>query len=267
MKHRIIKLTLLFFILNIFICGCTEFNPVTRKQEMILYSTEREVNIGRNVSRQVEKDYELVKNPNVIERVNNIAEKIIAVCDRRDISYYTYVIQAKEEEKEDGADINAFALPGGYIYLYDGLVNFVDNDEQLACVIAHEVGHIVAKHSIKKLQAMMGYTLLNLAAIGMGDPDFTAGVNAAFLNILLAYSREDELLADKLGARYAKEAGYNPRAMIDFLEKLREKKKKDPLMAKSIYRTHPYFAERIVAIKQELGEPLSFADYINISND
>jgi predicted Zn-dependent protease len=254
-------------VLSFAISGCTEFNPVTQKQEMILYSTDKEVTIGKNITRQVEKEYELVKNPLVIERINNIIDEIAVVADRKDINYYVYALQAKEEEKEDGADVNAFALPGGYIYIYDGLIDFVDNDDQLACVIAHEVGHIVAKHSVKKLQASMGYTLLSLATIASGDPELAQGTNYALVNVLLAYSREDELLADKLGARYAKKAGYNPRAMIDFLEKLRQKQKEDPIREKSLYRTHPYFSDRIVAIKKELGEPLTFSDYVNTVNE
>ena len=260
-------LMVLFLIFGMNLSGCTEFNPVTQRQEVILYSTEREVNIGRNISREVEKEYELAKDPNLIERINKITENIADVTDRRDVNYYVTVIEAKEEEKEDGSNINAFALPGGYVYLYDGLVDFVDNDDQLACVIAHEVGHIVAKHSIKKLQAIMGYTLLSIAAVGTQNAEFARGINYAFFNLLLAYSREDELLADKLGVRYTKAAGYDPRAMIDFLEKLREKQKKEPLRARSVYRTHPYFSERITAIKKELGEPLTIRDYVNIAND
>jgi predicted Zn-dependent protease len=265
MFRKLGLLCLLAFSFSIY--GCTEFNPVTQRQEMIFYSTEKEVNIGRNIARQVEEEYKLVKNPLVIDRINNIAEKITAVAERKDISYYVNAIQAKEEEKKDGADVNAFALPGGYIYVYDGLIDFVDNDDELACVIAHEVGHIVAKHSIKKLQASMGYTLLSLATLSTGNADFAVGTNYALANVLLAFSREDELLADELGARYAKSAGYNPRAMIDFLEKLRKKKKEEPIQAKSLYRTHPYISDRIVAIKKELGEPLTFSDYVNISND
>lgn len=251
----------------LFIGGCTEFNPVTQQQEIILYSSDREVNIGKNVARQVEKEYELVINPLVVERIDKIARKIIAVAERRDIEFYVRTIKAKEEEKEDGADINAFSLPGGYVYLYDGLVDFADNDDQLACVIAHEIGHIVAKHGIKRLQAQMGYTLLALASMGVGDAELARGVNAAFVSALVAYSQEDEFLADKLGIRYAQRAGYNPRAMIEFLQKLKDKQRKDPLRAKSIFRTHPYFSEREVAIKKQLGEPLSITDYVNIAND
>ncbi|NQU19374.1 septum formation protein Maf [bacterium] len=264
---RKMGLLILLFIFCLGNFGCTEFNPVTQKQEMIFYSTEKEVRIGKNVSRQVEEEYELVKNPLVIERVNKIADKVTSVSDRNDISYRVRVLQAKEEEKEMDADVNAFALPGGYIYLFDGLVDFADSDDEIACVIAHEVGHIVAKHSIKKLQASMGYMLLNLAAIGIGDADFAQGANYAFLNILMGYSREDEFLADTLGVRYAKKAGYDPKAMIDFLEKLREKTKRGPMREKYLYRTHPYVAERIVAIKKELGESLTFSDYVNITNE
>ena len=266
-KDTTIKILIIFFISTLTLCGCTEFNPVTQREEMIFYSTEREVNIGRNVSRQVEKEYELVVNPLILERINRIAEKIIAVTDRRDISYFVRVIEAKEEERQDGAHINAFALPGGYIYLYDGIIDFVDNDDQLACVIAHEVGHIVAKHGIKRMQAQLGYALISLAAVSTGGSEFASGANLAFASALMEYSQEDEFLADRLGIRYAEKAGYDPRAMIVFLEKLRDKKRKDPLRTKSLFRTHPYFSERAVAIKKHLGEPLTITDYINISNE
>ncbi|MFC1753637.1 M48 family metallopeptidase [Thermoproteota archaeon] len=261
------RLLIASFLLSIFFSGCTEFNPVTQRQDLILYSTEREVSIGKNVARQVEKEYKLLKNPLVIDRVDKIAEKIAAVCDRRDVAYYVRVVQAKEREKELGADINAFALPGGYVYVFESLLEFVDSDDQLAAVIAHEIAHIVAKHSIKKLQASMGATLLTLATLATEDPNFVSGTNYALTNLMLAYSRQDELLADRLSIQYTREAGYDPRAMIDFLEKLREKHKKDPLRRRSVYRTHPYTAERIAEIKQQLGEPLTIADYVNRANE
>ena len=243
--------------------GCSEFNPVTQKQEMIFYSTEKEVNIGHSIAKEVDKEYKTVKDPRVIDRVVGMADKITAVCDRRDISYIVNVLEAKEEEKVDGEDINAFSLPGGYIYVYDGLVNFVDNDDQLAGVIAHEVAHIVAKHGIKRLQAMMGSTLLGVAAMGTGDAGFASGLQYALANVMLAYSREDEMMADKLAVKYMELAGYDPNAMLTFLEKLKLKIKKDPIRARAVYRTHPYFGARIAAIKEDLKLPLTFSDYVN----
>ena len=260
MRHRVL------FLLFVLLGGCTEFNPVTRQQELILYSTDREVKIGSTVARQVEKEYEVVANPQVIARINRIVDRLVPFAERRDIAYFVRVIKAKDEEKEVGADINAFALPGGYIYLYDGLIDFADNDDQIACVIAHEIGHIVVKHGIKRLQAQMGYTLLALASVGIGDAELMQGATAVFASALMAYSQEDELLADELGVRYAQKAGYDPHAMITFLEKLQEKKRKEPLRAKQIFRTHPYFSERASMIKKHLGEPLSITDYVNITN-
>jgi predicted Zn-dependent protease len=150
------------------------------------------------------------------------------------------------EEKE----INAVSLPGGFVYCFQGLVDTVANDDELACVLAHEVGHIVAKHSIKKLQATMGYMLLRIAAIqipqtqGLGQ-----GIDLAFEEILLGYSREDELLADRLSVRYATEAGFDAKAMVSFLKKLRQIDLKKPPRPKGYARTHPYILDRIRVVK------------------
>jgi predicted Zn-dependent protease len=86
----------------------------------------------------------------------------------------------------------------------------------------------------------------------------------AFTELLLGYGREDELLADQLAARYLKRSGYNPRAMITFLEKLQESNRRQPLRPKSYFKTHPYVPDRIRVVKQEIGEKIKFSDYINI---
>jgi predicted Zn-dependent protease len=91
--------------------------------------------------------------------------------------------------------------------------------------------------------------------------------DAAFTELMLGYSREDELLADRLGARYAKLAGYNPHGMINFLEKLQDINRRKPLLPKSYFKTHPYVPDRIRVVKQELGEEMNFKDYINIEQD
>jgi len=263
-KKRIWMWFLFFWVIQM---GCTEFNPVTRKEEFIVYSTDKEVRLGSNIARAIEKQYQLVVDPLVLDRVDSIAQKIFSVTDRRDIQFFVNVIKAKEEEKKEGLDINAFALPGGYIFIFDGLIDFAKNDDEIACVIAHEVGHIVAKHGIKKLQAIMGYTFFSLVSLGAGEPTLAQGATEAFAYILMGYSRQDELLADRLGVRYAKAAGYKPQAMIDFLSRLQEKSKNEPLRPKSYLRSHPYTADRILAIKQELGLPLTFRDVINKANE
>ncbi|MBN2831067.1 MAG: septum formation protein Maf [Candidatus Omnitrophica bacterium] len=250
----------LVFLAVIFLTGCShEYNIVTGKQEAFYYSTDKEVQMGQSIAKQVEKAYKEkdTVDPLMQKRVEDIGKKIAAVSDRQDIDYYFAVL--------DDDEINAFALPGGYVYINKGLVEKVDNDDELACVLAHEVGHIVARHSIKKLQAMQTYSILKmLVAAAPSSGEVGTASDAAFTEILLGYSREDELLADQLGARYTKLAGYNPSAMISFLKKLQEVNKRRPLAPKSYFKTHPYVPDRVRVVKEEMGEGISFSDYINI---
>jgi predicted Zn-dependent protease len=243
-----------------FSTGCsTEYNMVTGQQESYYYSTDREVELGKSMSKQLEHQVKLVDDPLVQNRVQVIGKKIAAVADRKDIEYSFKAIADEE--------INAVSLPGGFVYVNKGLIDRVASDDELAAVLAHEVGHIVARHSIKKLQAQMGYSLaqiLTLPVPASGAVRETA--NIAFTELYLGYSREDELLADQLGARYSKAAGYNPRAMITFLEKLEEYNRRKPLQPKNYLKTHPYVPDRIRVVKQELNEKIDFGDYINIED-
>ncbi len=238
--------------------GCsTEYNIVTGQEESYYYSTDKEEQIGRAISAEVEKQYKPAEDPLVQKRVEDIGKKIAAVCDRKDIAYSFKVLDDKE--------INAVSLPGGFIYVNSGLVDITRNDPELAGVIAHEIGHIVARHSIKKLQAVMGYSLIRLLSIAAPQPGqvgLTADV--AFTEIMLGYAREDELLADQLAARYLKAAGYDPRGIIQFLEHFQEIERRKPARPKSYFKTHPYFPDRIRVVKEELGEKITFSDYINI---
>lgn len=236
--------------------GCaTEYNVATGKQDLILYDTEKEIKLGQSVSMQLEQEYKVLDDITLQEKVNMIGQKIVAVCDRQDINYRFKVM--------DDEIINAVSLPGGYVYLFKGLVDKTDNDDEIACVIAHEVGHIVAKHSIKKLQAALGYSILNLLLIPTQNADFVRGANAAFMAVFLAYSREDEFLADELAVKYASTAGYNPQGMLTFFEKLKEQKETGEF---TYWRTHPYITERIAMARRQIRGGIDFIDYMNIEN-
>jgi MAF protein len=246
--------------LTAFLNGCsTEYNTVTGQQESYYYSTDREVELGKSMSRQMEKQVKLVDDPLVQNRVQIIGKNIAAVADRKDIDYNFKAIVDDE--------INAVSLPGGFVYVNRGLIDRVASDDELAAVLAHEVGHIVARHSIKKLQAAMGYSLASILTIPLhSSGEARVAADLAFTQLYLGYSREDELLADQLGARYSKLAGYNPQAMITFLEKLEEHNRRKPLQPKNYLKTHPYVPDRIRVVKQELGEKINFDDYINIED-
>lgn len=254
---------LFFFLSSVFsllLCGCsTEYNIATGKEETFYYTTDKEVQMGEAIAQQVEKEYKLIEDPLIQKRLEDIGQRIVSVCDRKDITYHFKAL--------DDDEINAVSLPGGYVYVNKGLIDKLANDDELAGVLAHEVSHIVARHSIKKLQAMMGYSLLRaLIAVAPEGGLIGNAADIAFTELMLGYSREDELLADQLAARYEKLAGYDPRAMITFLEKLQDINRRKPLRPKTYFKTHPYVPDRIRIIKQELGEKISFTDYINIED-
>lgn len=251
-----LKFNILLFCLLLFGCS-TEYNIATKQEEVFYYSTDREVEIGESIAQQVEKEYKFAEDPLVQKRVEDIGKKIVSVCDRKDIDYHFKAIEDEEA--------NAFSLPGGFVYLNKGLVDKVANDDELACVLAHEVGHIVARHSIKKLQAIMGYSILRLLTAPIPQAGQVGNAaDVAFAEIMTGYSREDELLADQLASRYAKLSGYDPHGMITFLKKLEEINRRKPLRPKSYFKTHPYVPDRIRIVKQALGEGIDFTDYINI---
>lgn len=246
------------FLILIFLSGCaTEYNIATQREEFIYYDTEKEIKIGKSIFKEIEKKYKFSDDLLLKQRVNSIGKKIVDVCDRKDLDYEFYVL--------DEDQINAFALPGGFVFCYKGLLDKIENDDQLACILGHEIGHIVAKHAIKKLQAAMGYTLVRLVFSAIPETaQIARGADLAFEEILSGFSREDEILADRLGVRYAKRAGFSPYGMLEFLEKLHRIELKKPPRLRSYIKTHPYIPDRIRVVKEEIGEKIDFEDYINI---
>jgi predicted Zn-dependent protease len=254
------KSFLLFTFYFLLFSGCaTEYNVATQQQETLMFNTEKEIQIGEAISREYEKEYKPVADIALQERVNNAGQRIAQVCDRRELLYHFKVVEDK--------DVNAISLPGGFIYLNSGLMQKVANDDELAGVIAHEVGHITAKHSMKKLQAVYGYSLLSLITATAGSADLKQGMDLAFLQIMTDYSQEDEMLADKLAVKYTKKAGYDPRGVVTFLEKLKQINQKEPLKPINYWRTHPYVSQRIAAAKQEAFGKIEFKDYLNLDRE
>jgi len=240
-------------------CISSEYNVGTQTQDLYLFSTEREVAMGRNIAKKIAQEFKLSKNPLDIERLDRIASKIVKVADRKEVSYYFYIV---EEDDKGKNQINAFALPGGYIYIFKELFDLLD-DDQLAFVLAHETAHIVSRHSIKRLQTAMGYNLLIVASSGATrNSKFTQGLSFALAQILMGYSRDDELNADELAVKYCQLAGFKATAGIEVQEKL-YKENKLKFRPLSYFKTHPYTDQRIRRIKETLHLPLDVDDYIN----
>jgi len=241
-------------------CVTTEYNVGTGKQDVYFYSTESEVIMGRNIAKKIYQEFKISNSPDDIQRLNRIANKIVEVLDRKELSYYFYII---EEDQDGESQVNAFSLPGGYSYIFRGLLDILDNDDQLAFILAHEVGHIVSRHHMKRLQAAMGYNLLTaVSSVAGTSSEFRRGLSFALIQILAGYSREDEFNADELAVKYCKLAGFDPTAGIEVLEKLYKENKKT-IRPLSYLKTHPYPAQRIRHVKEALQLPLGVDDYIN----
>jgi predicted Zn-dependent protease len=236
--------------------GCaTVYNPATQKKEFILIDSIKEVQLGRSMSEQIIKKGVPMLNDPVRQRyVNEVGLTIAQVSDRRDIMYHFAVL--------DSPDLNAFALPGGFIFVFRGLLEKIDKPE-LAAVLAHEVGHVAAKHSVKRMQAELGYeVLLGIALAGFGGQSPVlaqdlAGLSKTVFNLLeLGYGRDDELLADKLAVRYTRLAGYDPQALVRVLELL-DKGRGPSGRVFEVLSTHPRMQERVKKVRQEIGETTS----------
>ncbi len=237
---------------SLLMSGCaTMYNPATEKKELVFITTPMEVMLGRNTAMQAAKQYSFVKDPKQADKVTEIGEKLAKVSDRTDLKYHFAVVEDKE--------INAFTMPGGYIYVNSGLLDITNNDDELACVIGHEIGHVAARHIAKKLQVQLGYDILmNIALRNASVRQMRQAIDVSFNLAELGYSREDELLADRLGAKYAYKAGYDPRAMITFLKKLKEKDKGE--MGPVFLRSHPYASQRIQMLEKQIPSIMSKID-------
>lgn len=230
----------------ILLSGCiTIYNPATEKTENLFIDTQSEVALGRDIDIQMQRKFKIEKGPYANNRLSAIGQKIAAVSDRQDLNYHFRIIKDKE--------LNAFALPGGFVYVNSAVMEAA-NDDELACVVAHEIGHIAARHSVKKLQAALGYQIILDIAMGFGGSRQTyKAMDIVFDIIGLGYSRQDESLADRLSVKYAKKGGLNPYGAVTFFEKLKkEAEKQGPGFNLVFLSSHPPIEERIQNVKREI---------------
>lgn len=233
-----------------FFCGCsTVYNPATGKKEMLLIDSAQEVQIGRSMADEiVKKEIPPLADPAKQRFVNAVGLRVAQVSDRQELIYRFQVL--------DSADLNAFALPGGYVFIYRGLLDKLDESE-LAAVLAHEVAHVAAKHSVKRMQSELGYNvLLSLALVALNNKSPQLAENISGLSDVVygllskGYGRQDELLADQLAVGYLWRAGYDPYSLAGSLEIL-SKESGPGGRVFEILSTHPRMEERIKKAREE----------------
>jgi predicted Zn-dependent protease len=244
----------LFWIFFVFLVGCAA-HPITGKKEIRLVSTKQEVALGKATTQQVVNEFGVYDDPKLHEYINEVGQKLVDVCERKEITYYFTVL--------DTPMVNAFAAPGGYIFVTRGILKELGDEAQLAGVMGHEIGHVVYRHGAKRLEKAFGYSAIVLLGEILTKKDLSQlrqYTNFLFSLMLLGYSRKNEFEADNSGVRYSLAAGYDPKAMIDFFEKLKTMEKKPPSKFETLFRSHPPTGDRIERIQLyleqvELEEP------------
>jgi len=227
--------------------GCvTIYNAATGKRETLFIDTAHEVSLGSDMDKEIQKKLKILQDQKKQERLNYIGNRVAGFSDRQDLTYQFRVIDDKE--------FNAFAIPGGFIYVNSGLMNAATDDE-LACVLGHEIGHVAARHSVKKLQAALGYQLVLGIALGISGQRAMAQAMDVFFDLTsLSYSRKDETWADKLAVKYARLSGFNPYGMITFFRKLqKEAQNKGGSLNIELFSSHPDLEKRIKNVEKEIA--------------
>jgi len=228
--------------------GCTKQRISAEKAvARTLISDEQEEQLGRQVKQELETKEKIkyVENAAIVDYVRGISSQVLAQAskDRPGVKWKINVI-------DDPKTVNAFATPGGYLYVYTGLILAADTEAELVGVMAHEAGHVVGRHSARAMVNQMGLQAITQAALGQ-NPGTVAQIAAQLVSggTLLAHGRSEELEADEYGARYASGAGYDPRGLVTFFEKLQKEQGETPALMKWL-STHPTNRDRIVNIQK-----------------
>ncbi|MDH1054381.1 M48 family metalloprotease [Aquipseudomonas alcaligenes] len=209
MNWRLLLLAFLLFQL----AGCA-VNPATGKTDFVMMSEQQEIELGRNYAQEIAKQYPRYADEKLQAYVQRVGERVARYGHRSHLSYRFTVV--------DSAEINAFAIPGGHIYIHRGLMAYLGSEAELAAVLGHEVGHVTARHSVRQQSQSAAWNILGQAvAIGTGvgaAGDVTSALGTALVR---GYGRDMELEADGFGAQYLARSGYDPQAMIAVVKVLK----------------------------------------------
>jgi len=252
LEHHTLKL-LSLFIFSLILPACS-VNPVTGDSDFVIMSEQEEKNMGDVEHPKILKKYGIYSTKKLQRYVNRIGQKLAANSHRNRLDYTFTVL--------DSSMVNAFALPGGYIYITRGMMAYLNSEAQLAAVLGHEIGHVTARHGVRQ------YSAAKATQVGgmIGSIFLPAGVSSAALSLadvlgsamLKGYGRDHELQSDGLAAEYLASSGYNPESMIEVLSVLKAQEQYDKQVAKEqgrepnsyhgVFASHPKNDQRLQAV-------------------
>lgn len=237
------KIAHIFLIIGaiLFAQGCAT-NPVTGQKNLIMMSQDQEIALGKKYHGEILKQYELYDDPALQAYVERIGEKLAATSHLPDLIFHFTVL--------DSPQVNAFALPGGYVYVTRGIMAYMTEESHLAGVIGHEIGHVTARHGARRhAQGTLAQVLGTAVAIGTGSSGWGQLSNALGGALISGYGRKHELESDRLGAEYIAKNNYDPEDMIDVIgilknQELFEKERaqaegREPRAYHAVFASHP----------------------------
>lgn len=252
MNRRLLPQPLIILLLFAFqasLAGCA-VNPATGNPELVMMSEEDELSLGRELNKRILSQVSAVEDKSLQNYVQAVGDRVAAASHRSDL-YYRFTVL-------DRPEINAFALPGGYIYIFRGLLAYLNSEAELAAVLGHEIGHVTARHAVRQHRnQLLAQILATAVAIEAGGQaaDLSQLLGAAIIH---GYGRGLELEADRFGAEYLAESGYDHEAMLKVISVLKhqeeyEKEKaeaegREPNVYHGVFSTHPENDDRLQTV-------------------
>jgi beta-barrel assembly-enhancing protease len=213
-------------------------------------STQQEVELGTSYAQQINRQLPIVGDPEANRYINLLGDSLARVADDRSLQWRFYIV--------DSPEVNAFAVPGGFIYVNRGLIERTTAMNQLAGVLAHEIGHVTQRHSVKQMRDMQRADLgLTMACVLTGvctNEAAGAAIQLGGSAVFAKFSRDDERQSDRVAVAYTVRAGIDPRGIPKMFEILLNERKGSPSGVDAWFRTHPLEESRIEEVQGEIAK-------------
>jgi predicted Zn-dependent protease len=213
-------------------------------------SQQQEVQMGQQYATEINAQLPIVQDPELNRYINVLGDSIARLTSRADLDWHFYIVDSKE--------VNAFAVPGGYVYINRGLIERSDNMSEVAGVLGHEIGHVVRRHTVKQMEkaqgANVGVTLACVLTSICNSQVAGAAINIAGGAVFARFSRQDEAEADAEGVNNVVKARISPQGMVTMFQKLLAERKSRPAGVEAWFITHPLEEDRIVAVQARINQ-------------
>ncbi|MGH7604715.1 MAG: M48 family metallopeptidase [Gemmatimonadaceae bacterium] len=213
-------------------------------------SQQQEVQMGQEYAQQINAQLPIIQDPELNRYINVLGDSIAGLTSRRDLDWHFFIVDSKE--------VNAFAVPGGFVYVNRGLIERADKMDEVAGVLGHEIGHVVRRHTVKQMEKEQGANVgITLACVLTGvcnNGVANAAINVAGGAVFARFSRQDEAEADQEGFKNVVAAGINPEGMVTMFQKLLDERKTRPAGVEAWFLTHPLEEDRITAVQTQINQ-------------